>query len=63
MNLKPLVNNKELYQDFLQEIHNRLYKVHLNLEQYQDTNELLRLQGEARALRKFLKLREEVNNG
>jgi hypothetical protein len=63
MNLKPLVNDKTLYKDFLEEIENRLSLVHTQLEQNLDTQELLRLQGEARALRKFLKLREAVNNG
>jgi len=63
MNLKPLVNDKALWSSFQEEIHKRLDKVHLNLEQYADTNEVFRLQGEARALRKLLQLRDQVNNG
>jgi len=33
MNLKPLVNDKTLYKDFLEEIENRLSLVHTQLEQ------------------------------
>lgn len=63
MNLKPLVNNRDLWQDFLQEIDIRIESVHRQMEQVNTAEELYRLQGEAKALRSFKFLREKVNNG
>ena len=59
--LKPFVNNPELYNPFLEEILNRIDKVHRRLEQIADVEELYRAQGEIRALRSMLRLREDVN--
>jgi hypothetical protein len=59
--LKPFVNNPELYNPFLEEVGNRIDKVHRRLEQINDVEELYRAQGEIRALRSMLRLREDVN--
>jgi len=59
--LKPFVNNPELYNPFLEEIAERINKVHKRLEQISDVEELYRAQGEIRALRSMLVLREHVN--
>ena len=59
--LKPFVNNPELYNSFLEEISNRIDKVHKRLEQITDVEELYRAQGEIRVLRSLLLLREHVN--
>ena len=55
--LKPFVNNPELYNPFLEEIVNRIDKVHKRLEQITDVEELYRAQGEVRVLRSLLLLR------
>jgi hypothetical protein len=59
--LKPFVNNPELYNPFLEEVGNRIDKVHRRLEQITDVEELYRAQGEIRALRSMLRLREDIN--
>ena len=59
--LKPFVNNPELYNPFLEEILTRIDKVHKRLEQITEVEELYRAQGEVRALRSLLLLREHVN--
>lgn len=62
MNLKPFVNNKELWQDFLQELSNRIEACHRKLEQLNDPTEVYRTQGEIAALRKLEQLRSLVNS-
>tara|TARA_R100000773_G_scaffold3486_2_gene4177 strand:+ start:685 stop:891 length:207 start_codon:yes stop_codon:yes gene_type:complete len=59
--LKPFVNNPELYNPFLEEIVNRIDKVHKRLEQISEVEELYRAQGEIRVLRAMLRLREDIN--
>ena len=59
--LKPFVNNPELYNPFLEEIINRINKVHKRLEQISEVEELYRAQGEIRVLRSMLRLREDIN--
>ena len=59
--LKPFVNNPELYNPFLEEILNRIDRVHKRLEQITDVEELYRAQGEIRVLRSLLLLREHIN--
>ncbi len=63
MNLKPFVNDKYLYEDYLEVLSKDLEALHKKMEQTSDEKELFRLQGECRALRKLMKLRERVNNG
>lgn len=61
-NLKPLVNNKDLYEDFLVEIKLRIKNAQKALEQHNDIEDMYRAQGSIRELRKLLNLREQVNN-
>lgn len=59
--LKPFVNNPELYTPFIEEIAERIAFTHVSLEQSREIDEIYRLQGEIRALRSLLKLRDKVN--
>jgi len=61
MNLKPLVNDNNLWNSFNEEIDRRLNYVHIQMEQTLKPDDLFRLQGEARALRRLKLLRDEVN--
>jgi TATA-binding protein-associated factor Taf7 len=61
MNLKPFVNNKELWEDFLEELKERIEACHKKLEQAADPLTLHRTQGEIQALRKLEQLRDKVN--
>jgi|TARA_R110000772_G_scaffold4512_7_gene16085 hypothetical protein len=60
-NLKPLVNDKALWESFLAELQSRLNDVHKQMEQAPDANDLYRLQGQAACLNKFKYLRDKVN--
>lgn len=60
-NLKPLVNNKDLWESFLAEINSRLNEVHRQMEQAASVEDLFRLQGQAACLNKLKYLREKVN--
>ena len=59
--LKPFVNNPELYTPFIEEIAERIAFTHITLEQSREIHEIYRLQGEIRALRSLLRLRDKVN--
>ena len=59
--LKPFVNNPELYTPFIEEIAERIALKHVTLEQSRELDEVYRLQGEIRALRSLLKLRDKIN--
>lgn len=61
MNLKPFVNNHDLWEDFLQELDSRIHICYKRLEQVSDPVEIYRAQGEIQALRKLEKLRDKVN--
>jgi chaperonin cofactor prefoldin len=61
VNLKPFVNNKDMWQDFLQELGVRIQACHKKLEQVTDPVEVYHTQGEILALRKLEKLRDKVN--
>ena len=61
MNLKPFVNDKNLYQDFLEELGQRIADEHKKLEQCTSPEDLYRAQGAISALRKLKMLREKVN--
>ena len=62
MSLKPLVNNKELWDTFKVELKQSIELAHKNMETCKELEEIYRLQGEIRALRKLEYLREKVNN-
>jgi hypothetical protein len=61
MSLKLLVNNKDIWEAFLEEIEERVEFAHRQLEQASTMEDMFRLQGEVRALRKLYKLRDKVN--
>ena len=60
-NLKPLVNDKVLWDSFLEEVDRRISEVHRVMEQSTRAEDLYRLQGQAFALRKMKQLRDQVN--
>jgi len=60
-NLKPLVNDKALWESFLAELDSRLAEVHRQMEQANSAEDLYRLQGQAACLNKFKYLRDKVN--
>jgi hypothetical protein len=51
-NLKPLVNDKVLWDSFLEEVDKRISEVHRVMEQSTRAEDLYRLQGQAFALEK-----------
>ena len=59
--LKPFVYNPEFYTPYIEEIAERIAFTHVALEQSRELDEIYRLQGEIRALRSLLKLREKIN--
>jgi hypothetical protein len=61
MSLKLLVNNPDIWKPFVSEIEDRIELTHKNLEQMATAEDLYRLQGEVRAYRKLLALRDKVN--
>ena len=60
-NLKPFVNSPELYNPFLEEIGERIIMSQIALEQSREPDEMFRLQGEIRALRSLMSLRDKIN--
>lgn len=60
-NLKPLVNDKVLWDSFLEEVDRRISEIHRVMEQSTRAEDLYRLQGQAFALRKMKQLRDQVN--
>lgn len=62
MSLKLLVNDVNLWGDFLSELDKRIMDCYKKLEQVTDINEVFRTQGEVQALRKLQKLRDKVNS-
>ena len=61
MKLKLLVNNMEIWNSFNDELDRRLNLVHIQMEQTIKQEDLFRLQGEAKSLRRLKFLRDEVN--
>jgi hypothetical protein len=61
MSLKPLVNNKDIWDAFNKELDARLQQVHIQMEQATVAETLYRLQGQAFCLRKLKMLRDHVN--
>lgn len=59
--LKPFVNNPDFYTPYIEEVAQRIAFTHVALEQSRELDEIYRLQGEIRALRSLLKLREKIN--
>ena len=63
MNLKPFVNDPNLWNSFLEELDQRVDSVHKKMAQVDEPRDLYRCQGELKALRSLQKLRDKVNNG
>ena len=61
MNLKKLVNDKALWDNFLEYIDDNIAKNHTALEQADNAVIIHRLQGAIGALRRLKYLREEMN--
>lgn len=61
MDLKQLVNNPPLWEAFTKELHSRIETAHRTMEQATDVEVVYRLQGQIVALRRLLKLRDEIN--
>jgi hypothetical protein len=58
----PLVNNVEYFKLVQEYAEYRIKQLHRSLEGIVDTNEMLRVQGQIRELRRFETLRTEVQN-
>jgi len=61
MNLKPFVNDKDLWEDFVSELDSRIQACYKCLEQHVAQVDIYRTQGEIVALNKLKKLRDKVN--
>jgi lipase chaperone LimK len=61
MNLKPFVNNKDLYEDFLQYLDEAIELKRKTLEQSTDLVVIHQTQGAIATLRKLKTLKEQVN--
>ena len=63
MSLKKLVNDKELYEEFLKHVDDLIYLQHKQMEQATEPVIFYRAQGAITTLRKLKLLREQINNG
>jgi len=61
MSLKRIVNDKEVWDSFLEELENRISANHRSMENLSDTAEIYRHQGAIKALRQLKYLRDYVN--
>lgn len=61
MQIKRLVNDKVLWDSFLEEVDERIIFAQKQLEQRIEPAELHRLQGEIKALRSLKQLRDKIN--
>ena len=61
MSLKKLVNDKQIWDAFIEELDERISSTHRSMENISDTAELYRHQGAIKALRQLKYLRDKVN--
>jgi len=61
MSLKRIVNDKEVWDAFIQELEDRISANHRSMENLSDTSEIYRHQGAIKALRQLKYLRDYVN--
>lgn len=61
MSLKRIVNEKEVWDAFLEELEDRISANHRSMENLSDTAEIYRHQGAIKALRQLKYLRDYVN--
>jgi len=61
MSLKRIVNDKEVWDAFIEELEDRISANHRSMENLSDTAEIYRHQGAIKALRQLKYLRDYVN--
>jgi hypothetical protein len=61
MSLKRLVNDKQIWDAFIEELDGCISSTHRSMENISDTAELYRHQGAIKALRQLKYLRDKVN--
>ena len=61
MSLKRIVNEKEVWDAFIEELEERISSTHRSMENLSDTAEIYRHQGAIKALRQLKYLRDKVN--
>ena len=59
--LKKLVNDKQLWEAYLEYLEEKINAAHIRMEQATSADSLYRMQGEISALRRLKLMREEVN--
>jgi len=62
MNLKKLVNDKSLWDNFVEYLDHTIEQQHKSMEQSEDNIMLYRAQGAIAVLRRLKYLRDEMNN-
>ena len=61
MSIKLLVNTKEIWEAFVEELDTKIERVHVQMEQATTPEAFYRLQGHVTCLRRLKRLRDEVN--
>ena len=61
MSLKLLVNNKDIWESFVEEMDVKIERVHVQMEQATNPEDFYRLQGHVACLRRLKRLRDEGN--
>lgn len=61
MSIKLLVNTKEIWEAFVEELDEKIERIHVQMEQATTPEDFFRLQGHATCLRRLKRLRDEVN--
>ena len=61
MSLKLLVNNKDIWESFVEEMDSKIERIHVQMEQATSPDDFYRLQGHVACLRRLKRLRDEVN--
>lgn len=62
MNLRQLVNNRDVWEDFLRYLDQEIQKSYKNLSTLADHDDLMREQGKVKAFERMKRLRDEVNS-
>lgn len=61
MSLKLFVNTPDQYQSFVKYVEEKINLLHKTLEQAVEVQDVYRCQGEIKALRRMLSMRDEIN--
>lgn len=59
--LKKLVNDKQLWEAYLEHIDSKIHSAHRRLEQEKEPANMYRVQGEIASLRRLKYMRDEIN--